>query len=297
MHDVARRSVLRFAADCLGCRLFMISDPLRRSSARGTAELSGKMNLKVLGCSGGIGGGRTRTTAFLVDDDVLIDCGTGVGDLEFDALLQIDHVFITHSHMDHIAFIPLLVDSAGDSRNMPLTVYATVETTRILRSHVFNWLVWPDFTAIPDRKHPFLRFQTIEVGESVRLGERTITPLPAHHTVPAVAYCLDSGVGKLVYTGDTAYSPELIAAINALGDVRHLIVETAFPNEQHGLALASRHLCPSMLFAMLDEIEPSPQVYISHLKPGLDNCIMDQVGAYRGRLRPRALAHGEVLVF
>lgn len=255
------------------------------------------MKLKVLGCSGGIGGGRRRTTAFLVDDDVLIDCGTGVGDLEFDALLKIDHVFVTHCHIDHIGFIPLLVDSAGEARNMPLTVYATVEIIRILRSHVFNWLVWPDFTAIPDRKHPFLRFQPIEVGNPVRLGERTITPLPAHHTVPAVAYCLDSGDGRLVYSGDTAYSPELIAAINALGHLRHLIIETAFSNEQHGLALASRHLCPSMLFAMLDEIELSPQVHISHLKPGLDNRIMAQIAAYDGRLRPRALEQGEVLAF
>ncbi len=255
------------------------------------------MKLKVLGCSGGIGGLRTRTTAFLVDDDVLMDCGTGVGDLEFDELLRIDHVFLTHAHMDHIASIPLMVDSLGEMRNMPLTVHASAETIRILRSHVFNWLIWPDFTAIPDRNHPFLRFQPLAVGESVRLGSRTFTPTPAHHSVPAVGYCLDSGSGKLVYTGDTAYCPELIAAINAMDGLDHLIIETAFPNEQHGLALAARHLCPNMLFAILDEIRVSPQVHISHLKPGLDRRIMTQVGAYQGRLRPRALEQGGIIEF
>ncbi len=255
------------------------------------------MKLKVLGCSGGIGGHRARTTSFLVDDDVLVDCGTGVGDLAFEDLLRIDHVFLTHAHMDHIASMPLLVDSVGEVRNLPLTIHATVETIRILRSHVFNWLVWPDFTAIPDRKHPFLHFQPLSVGEPVHLGSRTIVALPAHHTVPAVGYCLDSGNAKLVYTGDTAYCPELIAAINRLGGLDHLIVETAFPNEQHGLALASRHLCPSMLIAMLDEIEVSPQVYISHLKPGLDRRIMAQVQAYAGPLRVRALEQGETIGF
>jgi ribonuclease BN (tRNA processing enzyme) len=255
------------------------------------------MKLRVLGCSGGIGGRRARTTAFLVDDDVLVDCGTGVGDLEFDELLRIDHVFLTHAHMDHIASIPLMVDSLGEVRNMPLTVHATPETIRILRSHVFNWLVWPDFTAIPDRKHPFLRFQPLSVGEPVRLGDRTFTATPAHHTVPAVGYCLDSGRGKLLYTGDTAYCPDLIANINAMDHLEHLIVETAFPNEQHGLALASRHLCPSMLFAMLDEIRVSPQVHISHLKPGLDRRIMTQIGSYHGRLQPRALDQGETIEF
>lgn len=255
------------------------------------------MKLKVLGCSGGIGGHRARTTAFLVDDDVLVDCGTGVGDLDLEALVKVDHIFITHSHMDHITSIPLLVDSVGELRKMPVTVYATEDVTRILRSHVFNWLIWPDFTAIPDRHHPFLRFQPIRIGQPIRLGARVFAALPAHHTVPAVGYCIDSGSGKLVYTGDTAYSSELIAALNQFSDLRHLIIETAFPDEQHGLAMASRHLCPSMLRALLDELVVSPEVHISHLKPGFDNRIMSQIDAQSGRLRPKPLEMGQTLSF
>ncbi|THF61676.1 3',5'-cyclic-nucleotide phosphodiesterase [Pseudothauera rhizosphaerae] len=255
------------------------------------------MELTVLGCSGGIGGARSRTTGFLVDGDILLDCGTGVGDLELDALRAIDHVFVTHAHLDHIASIPLLVDSVGEARHFPLTVYGTPETIRILRSHIFNWLIWPDFTAIPNRHRPYLRFQSIKVGERVRLGGRAITSVPAHHTVPAVGYCLDSGAGQLLYTGDTTYSKPLIAAINQQPALRHLIVETAFPDEQHGLALASRHLCPNLLAAMLDEITVSPQVHVSHLKPGVGERIMAQLDGYRGRLRPRALEQGQVLAF
>ena len=255
------------------------------------------MKLTVLGCSGGIGGARSRTTAFLADDDILIDCGTGVGDLEFDALCRIDHIFITHAHLDHIVSIPFLVDAVGDCRTTPMTVYATEETLRILHAHIFNWLVWPDFTSIPDRHRSFLRFTPIKVGESVSLGSRTITALPAHHTVPAVGYCLDSGAGKLLYSGDTAYCRELIDVINATTGLHHLIIETAFSNEQHGLALASRHLCPSMLATMLDEIHVTPEVHISHLKPGCNDRIMDQIDAYTGRLRPKRLIQGQTLEF
>ena len=255
------------------------------------------MKLRILGCSGGIGGPASRTTAFLADDDILIDAGTGVGDLDLDALLRVDHIFVTHAHLDHIASIPLLVDSVGELRRMPVTVYATAETLRIMHSHIFNWLIWPDFTTIPDRHRPYLRFRCVEVGEAVKLGTRTITPLPALHTVPAVAYCLDSGRGKLVYTGDTGYCPELVVAINRLDDVRHLIIETAFAEEQHGLALASRHLCPSMLSAMLEDLAATPEIHLCHLKPGQSERILRQITARGGPLRPTALEQGQVLRF
>jgi len=255
------------------------------------------MKLTVLGCSGGIGGVQARTTAFLVDDDVLIDCGTGVGDLPFESLRNINHVFLTHAHLDHIASLPLLIDAVGDLRDAPLTVHATPETIRILHSHIFNWLVWPDFSAIPDRNHPFMRFQPVKLGEIVRLGGRAITALPAQHTVPTVAYCLDSGAGQLVFSGDTTYCPELISAINALPALRHLIIETAFADEQQGLALASRHLCPSMLLAILTEITVRPEVHITHLKPGADQRIMAQIEAGASSLLPRRLQQGDVLNF
>jgi 3',5'-cyclic-nucleotide phosphodiesterase len=255
------------------------------------------MKLKVLGCSGGIGGAGARTTAFLADKDILIDCGTGVGDLELDALAAIDHIFITHSHLDHIASIPLLIDAVGEMRGVPVTVHATPEILHILRAHVFNWLIWPDFTAIPDRRRPFLRLQPLQVGDSVRLGARTVTVLPALHSVPAVAYCLDSGDGQLVYTGDTAYSADLIAAINRCHALRHLIIETAFPDEQHGLAVASRHLCPGMLAAILEEIVHTPRVHVSHLKPGQGDRIMAQIEAAGVRLRPTALRQGQIIEF
>lgn len=255
------------------------------------------MKFKVLGCSGGIGGINTRTSSFLVDDDILVDCGTGVGALERDQMLAVDHVFLSHSHMDHIACLPMLIDSVGEARYLPLTVYATAETQRILQSHIFNWLVWPDFSVIPDRQRPFMQFHTIRVGEPIRLGKRLITALPAHHTVPAVGFCLDSGRGKLVYSGDTAYCEAQIAAINALDDIRHLVIETAFSDDQHGLALASRHLCPSLLHAVLQELTVSPEVHISHLKPGVDDQIMAQIAGHGGRLSPRALYTDEVIEF
>src|SRR5436190_13023225 len=133
------------------------------------------MKIRVLGCSGGIGGG-LRTTALLVDDDILVDAGTGVGDLSLEALAKIDHIFVSHSHLDHVASIPFLVDTVGWMRGHPIVVHGLRETLDILREHLFNWKLWPDFTRIPDAERPFMRFHEIPVGETVEVGWRRFRP-------------------------------------------------------------------------------------------------------------------------
>src|SRR2546425_1012433 len=60
------------------------------------------MKLRILGCSGGIGGRHLRTTSMLLDNDILVDAGTGVADLSLTELSPIDHVVLTHSHLDHL---------------------------------------------------------------------------------------------------------------------------------------------------------------------------------------------------
>ncbi|MFT3733598.1 MAG: 3',5'-cyclic-nucleotide phosphodiesterase [Rhodocyclaceae bacterium] len=251
------------------------------------------MEIRVLGCSGGIGGTENRTTSLLVDEDILIDCGTGLAVVPFESLLKIDHVFLTHAHLDHIAMLPMLVDTIGDFRDKPITVHATEETLRILRSHIFNWLVWPDFSAIPDRDNPFLRFQTLAVGESWQQGSREIRALPASHAVPAVGYSLCDGAGYLVFSGDTGPCDALVDALNAMPDLRYFIVETAFPDSQHDLALAARHLCPSMLSVMLERLVSAPEIYITHLKPGMSEQIVQEIVDKLARFQPRILENGK----
>ena len=73
------------------------------------------MIVQVLGCSGAIAAG-CRTTAFLLDDDVLVDAGTGVGDLSLDQLTAIEHIVVSHSHLDHVLAIGLLADSVTRRR-------------------------------------------------------------------------------------------------------------------------------------------------------------------------------------
>ena len=254
------------------------------------------MKLRILGCSGGIGGA-LHTTSFLLDNDVLIDAGTGVGSLSFSEMLEIDHVFLTHSHLDHIASIPFLVDSVGYLRKRPLTIHAIPETIDALKRHIFNDVIWPDFSLIPTADNPYMRYEPIGIGETSALGGRKITALPANHTVPAVGYHLDSGSGSIAFSGDTTTNDAFWDAVNRISNLQHLIVETAFSNSELEIARLSKHLCPSMLIEELKKFRKSVPVHITHLKPGEMSVIMQEIEQGMAGERPRMLTNGQVFEF
>lgn len=255
------------------------------------------MKLRVLGCSGGIGGRQLRTTSFLVDSDILLDAGTGVGELSLAEMSLIDHIFITHSHLDHINSIPFLVDTVGAARDKPVTVHATPDTLAIMRAHVFNWKIWPDFSEVPSKDAPFMRFQSMHLGETVNLAGRHFTSLPANHVVPAVGYRLDSGLNSLVFTGDTTTNDPLWKVVNGIGNLKYLIIETAFCNRERDLAIVSKHLCPSLLADELGKLESVPEIYITHLKPGEIELTMQEIEECAGQYRPHMLQNNQVFDF
>jgi len=254
------------------------------------------MKLRILGCSGGIGAG-LRTTSMLLDHDILIDAGTGVGDLTLEEMARIDHVFLTHSHLDHVASLPFLLDTVGNMRRQAVTVYALQETIEILREHLFNWKLWPDFTQIPHTETPWLRFQPVAMGETVVLNGRKITPLPARHTVPAAGYLLDSGKASLAFSGDTNDCPEFWDTLNQVKNLRYLIIETSFADEDNGIAHASRHYYPALLAEQLPSLLKQAEIYITHLGPGDQPRIMSEILAGVRGATPKMLIHSQLFEF
>jgi ribonuclease BN (tRNA processing enzyme) len=256
------------------------------------------MIFHVLGCSGAIAAG-CKTTAFLVDDDVLIDAGTGVGDMALDALARIDHILISHSHLDHVLSIGLLADSVMRSRRAagrgPIQVHALPETLAALRAHIFNGVIWPDFTRLPSAEHPVLEFVPFAIGDVLKLGKKRVEVLSASHTVPAVGFAVDGGAaGHWVYTGDTGPNPMLWMRLRNM-KIAHLVIETAFSDEERQLAYISRHLCPAALGHELAQLPGCVEVHITHIKPGELDAVMSEVGRLSTTHRVRALSAGQVM--
>lgn len=235
------------------------------------------MKVRVLGCSGAIAKD-CRTTSFLIEDNILVDAGTGVGDLTLDEMHKIDHVFLTHSHLDHIAALPLLLDAVSSLRVSPVMVYALPATIAALQAHVFNNIIWPDFSAIPTAENPFLQYTPIFVGQQMAVAHRTLEVLPAVHTVPAVGYAIRGDAGWWVFSGDTERNPAFWAWVNAM-PVGQLVVETAFSNRERELAARSLHLSPDSLAGELSHLDPDRvfPIYITHTKPSETALIMDEI--------------------
>jgi ribonuclease BN (tRNA processing enzyme) len=251
------------------------------------------MDIKVLGCSGGIGD-PARTTSFLIDQDILIDAGTGVSDLDIAALEAVDHIFLTHAHLDHTGSLPLLLDSVGPRRDKPVTVYAQASTIEALKTHIFNWKIWPDFSAIPDIDNPYLVFSVMSPGATVTLNDRQIRSIAVEHTVPAVGYLVSSNKGSFAFSGDTTSTDEFWAVLNDCDDLQFLVVETTFLDKDRELSELSKHLCPAMLAAELKKLKARPAIYISHLMPGLETEIMQEIASHTGSPGPLALERGHV---
>lgn len=259
------------------------------------------MLIRVLGCSGSIAAG-SRTTSFLVDTDLLIDAGTGVGDLSLEEMCAVESIFITHSHLDHILSIGLLADSVTRRRRAaqrpPIKVHALPETLAALRTHIFNGVIWPDFTRLPDPVAPVMAFVPVELGETVQAGDHWVEVLPAAHTVPAVGYAVWRGTPRSapawVYSGDTGPNPALWLRLSNL-EVGALVIETAFRDDEHELADISRHLCPAQLGVELANLVRPTDVYITHIKPGEVEAVMAEISAQSTHHRITALVTGATL--
>jgi ribonuclease BN (tRNA processing enzyme) len=251
------------------------------------------MRITTLGCNASITG-ELRTTCYLVDDDILIDAGSGAGDLSLAQAIAIDTVFLTHSHLDHCAFLPMLADAAGSFRNSPLTVYALPETVAILKEHMLNGRLWPDYTVVPAPEHPYIRFRPIKLDETVELDGRRITALPARHAVPCTAYRVDSGNASWVYSADTTFCEDFWEALNRIDNLRYLLIETTFRNNNPDGAERSGHTTAKLLAKGLQLLERPVELFIVHMEAGYEEATKREVMDAAGEFKPKILRRGHV---
>jgi cAMP phosphodiesterase len=243
------------------------------------------MKLRVLGAFGSEGLGQ-RPSAFLIDGRILIDAGTAPGALSVPEQLAIEHVLVSHAHLDHVAGLAYLTDTLACRREgRTLTVTSTEPIVHALRSGIFNDVVWPDFTRIPDPSTPVVRCRALVEQAEQRVGNLWVVPVSVHHSVPAVGFVVHDGRRGFAYSGDTGQTEALWKVARGLGGLGGIVMECSFPDRLDDLAGLSGHLTPALVERELDKLPPDVPVFIFHVKPQFRTEIADELARLDGRVR------------
>ncbi len=254
------------------------------------------MRLRILGSHGGIGGHR-RTTSLLVDEDVLLDGGSGVEDLTLEEMARVRKVLLTHAHLDHVAGLFLLLDSVHAVTERPVVAHGLAATLDVLSRHMLNDEVWPDFRRIPSPADPVLVLKSMSPGEVLGDRGRVFTMIEVRHTVPAVGYLISSPGGAFAFSGDTGHCEGFWRALNELDRLDLLLVEVSYPDSKTDLALKSGHYHPTSLAQDLQSLVHRPEIWLTHLKPGLEDEIQADCHRVLAGRDVHVLRGGEVFTF
>jgi ribonuclease BN (tRNA processing enzyme) len=147
------------------------------------------------------------------DVRLLLDCGSGITRRLAEhriAWQTITHVALTHFHIDHHGDLPTLIFAWKygmlPARSATLGIIGPVGIGALLArlaAAYGEWVTAPGF-AISVRE--LTAGETIDLAAGVRLSSHAVP-----HAPESMAYCVERGARRIVYTGDTGLSEPLAA--------------------------------------------------------------------------------------
>lgn len=225
--------------------------------------------IKVLGAAGSYSH-KDKASSFLIDNNIAIDAGNIIESMG-EQCCDLEHIFITHTHFDHIKDLPFVIEGYFETRKQTLKVYALKENIQTLQKYIFNEAIWPNFENImynDNKDQPLLELIPIEYEEAVYIGDIEITPIPANHTTPTCGFKIKKNDQSFLISGDTYLNRNLIERINLDTSISSLLIEVSFSSKEYKLALKSKHLTPKLLQEMLSSLKRDDvAIYTYHHKP------------------------------
>jgi len=224
------------------------------------------MKIRPLGSSVPDPARRQYVSSYLVNGNVGIDVGcTGLygSPQEQEA---IEHIFLTHSHTDHTASLPVFVENAWTPTSRCPTIHGSQETLHAMQKHIFNEVMWPDFIALSRDAPPFLRMSPLEPEAPIEVCGLRVTPVPVNHVVPTFAYVVNDGHSSVIFGGDSGPTQRIWEVAHNTPNLRAVFLEACFPNHLAGLARASLHLTPEMFAGEVAKMPRGVRVIAVHIK-------------------------------
>ena len=213
----------------------------------------------------------------------LIDCGSGTTQRLYAAGsngAEVDAVFLTHLHSDHIVdLFQLIISSWHQGRDRPQVVYGPKGTKRYVNGLLRLWK--PEFkqrTAHESRSTTAaLKVKVVEIeeGEIFRAGEMVVTAVEVDHypVYPAFGFLFETPEARLAISGDTTYCPELIEAAKGVDVLVHEVYvhhgwppTMPFVEDKENRTVKSYHTSSDVVGIVAREAEAGVLV-LSHFVP------------------------------
>jgi 3',5'-cyclic-nucleotide phosphodiesterase len=220
----------------------------------------------------------------VLDERLAIDAGSLTSGLDLPLQCALEAVLISHAHLDHIRDLATIADNRAQQGCKPLLVAGTRATLGVLKKHFFNGLLWPDFTQIPTKDEPTIRYQVLVPEQRVTIAGYGVRAIAVTHTIDTCAFVVDKDGASIAYSGDTGPTERLWEVLDEVPDLRALLMEVSFPDEEQRVATVSGHHTPQTLAADLKKLADPRRVptLLYHIKPAFQSQVEKQCAKLKG---------------
>ncbi len=236
------------------------------------------MQVKIIGAQGGVMKG-SHATSLLIDESLLIDAGSVASGLDIKDQLAIDHILVSHAHLDHIKDLAFICDNCFGMRENPFEVYCHPQVKKSIKDHLFNDIIWPDFSILPNSNKPTISFNEINEGVILELGDYRVHPVHVKHPGHAMGFIVEKGDCAVLFTQDTGPTDKIWEKAKEFKNLKAIFTEVSFPNELQNVANLSDHHTPQTMAKEILKMPKDIPIYLSHLKPTNKEELISEINA------------------
>lgn len=188
-------------------------------------------------------GGNTTCIEIRTDNNdlIILDAGTGIHMLGLELLKSepvIAHLFMTHTHWDHIQGLPFFSPLFISGNQVKIYGGLDPVTNEGIERALNVQLQYSYFPIREAELNANIEYNTIKAGEAVTIGSAIVTPILLNHPVLNFGYRVDSDGQSLFFTGD--FEPQF--NIYKPGDINFDEYQSIIDKKQHEIIQSMKNV-------------------------------------------------------